>query len=275
MSALPVEPSLSDSSVVTAIKRRVDSYMELMDQIRRDDGLRAKEADLLEQFERYTADILDRYEPPGRRNRESLIFAKIYKEWDRGLPEDDRRRTLITALMAADVESRGPLRLTRAQNKRLAKVFENIGAECRAEGLPLHAELAFDHAAGIHLVLGDNLARDRCLYERSRSRQKAIGLSWEKLRLASAWVLCGYGYKPYLLLFWVIVQLVVFTVAIAMAINGDIIGNLYLCVINYVDPHDADKLPGTAKLLMVLESYFSLVSVSVFFALLVHRWFRI
>ncbi|HEU5469554.1 MAG TPA: hypothetical protein VFV67_02790 [Actinophytocola sp.] len=250
--------------------------MELLDPVRRDDAIRTKEAGLLEQFERYTADILDRYVPPSRRNRESLLFAKIYKDWDPELPDDERRRALMTALMAADVESRGPLRLTRAQNKRLAKVFENIGAECRSEGLPLHAEMAYDHAAGIHLMLGDNMARDRCLYARSRSRQIAMKPSWGKLRLGAAWLLCGYGYKPFLLLFWVVVQLILFTVCVAVALpHGDFVGNLYLCLINYLDPHDADGLPGAAQVLLVVESYFSLVFGSIFFALLVHRWFRI
>ncbi|HET9142060.1 hypothetical protein [Actinophytocola sp.] len=269
------ESPLSDSSVVTAITRRVDSYMELVDEARQDKTLRAKEADLLDRFERYTADILDRYSPPSRRGRESLVFAHIYQAWDPSLPGDDRRRALIKALMAADVESRGPLRLTRAQNKRLAAIFEKIGKECRSEKLFLHAELAFDHAAGIYLQLGDNIGRDRCLYARSRERQRASKPGWEKTRLSFAWILCGYGYKPQWLLFWVIAQLAVFTVFVAIARSGPLWQNMYLCLVNYLDPHDADNLPDAIKILLVIESYFSLVSISVFFALLVHKWFRI
>jgi hypothetical protein len=97
----PSERPLSDSSVVTAITRRVDSYMEMVDQARQAKTLRAKEGELLDQFERYTADILDRYSPPSRRGRESLVFTGIYRAWDPSLPEEDRRRALITALMAA------------------------------------------------------------------------------------------------------------------------------------------------------------------------------
>jgi hypothetical protein len=92
--------------------------------------------------------------------------------------------------------------LTRAQNKRLADIFEKIGRECRSEGLFQPRELAFDHAAGIYLLLGDNHRRDRCLYARSRERQRARKFGWEKIRLTAAWMLCGYGYKPYLLLAW-------------------------------------------------------------------------
>jgi len=271
----PSERPLSNSSVVTAITRRVDSYMEMVDDARQTNTLRAKEGELLDQFERYTADILDRYAPPGRRGRESLLFTDIYKAWDPSLQDEDRRRALIKALMAADVESRGPLRLTRAQNKRLADIFEKIGAECRSEELFQHAELAFDHAAGIHLQLGDNIARDRCLYARSRERQRASKPGWEKSRLTVSWMLCGYGYKPYLLLAWVIAQLLLFTGCVAIALRGSIMENLYLCMVNYLDPRDADNLSGAAKILLVVESYFSLVSISVFFALLVHRWFRI
>jgi hypothetical protein len=275
MNALPIEPPVSFESIATAITRRVDSYIEMVDRARTEKSLRTEEERLLDHFERYTADILDRYSPPGRRHRESLVFAKLYAAWDARLPDDERRRALITALMAAEVESRGPLRLTRAQNGRLAGIFERIGMECRKEQLLRHAELAFDRAAGTYLMLGDNSARDRCLFARSRSKQTALGPGLAKAQLALSWILCGYGYKPWRLLLWVLVELVVFTAGIAVTSPGSVGQSIHTSLTNYLDPGDADGLPGTAQLLLVLESYIGLVSLSVFFALLVHRWFRI
>jgi hypothetical protein len=286
MSAPPSEPSDFVSTVKTAIIRRIDRYTELVDpfiekahKAPHDGSLPTKESELLEKFEHYAVDILDRYPPPGLRDRESLVFTDLYRARDeldetRVAPED-RRRTLFNALMAAEVESRGPLRLTQAQNARLAKVFARIGEACGRERLPLHAALAFERAASIYLLLSDNLARDRCLHARARFTQKATKQGLKKLMLAVSWILCGYGYKPYLLLFWVAVQLVVFTALVALTVPGSMWDGILLSFTNYLDPQGADGATELGKGLLVIESYLSTVSLSVFFALVVHRWFRI
>jgi hypothetical protein len=267
MPASPSEPSAFLDAVTTAIIRRVDHYAELVDAAKEDGKLeRAEEVMLLERFEHYTADVLDRYPPPGPRNRESLAFVHLYRE-----REDDP----LAALMAAEVELRGPLRLTLAQNGRLAAILEGIGAACGREGLLLHAALAYERAAGIYLLLSDNAGRDRCLYQRARFRQKSTGPGVAKALLWLSWILCGYGYKPYRLLFWVAIQLVVFSLGVALTVPGSVWHGIYLSVTNYLDPQGSDELSATAQMLLVTESYVSAVSLSVFFALLVHRWFRI
>jgi hypothetical protein len=275
MPSSPSEPSAFVDAVTTAIIRRVDHYAELVDAAMADGKvLRAEEIQLLDRFEHYTADVLDRYPPPGPRNRESLAFAHLYRMREETSAED-RCRTLLKAFMAAEVETRGPLRLTQAQNGRLAAIFERIGAACGKEGLLLHAALAFERAAGIYLLLSDNAGRDRCLYRRARFRQKATGPGLTKALLSVSWTLSGYGYKPYRLLFWVAIQLVVFSFGVALSVPGSVWHGIYLSVTNYLDPQGSDELSGTAQMLLVTESYVSAVSLSVFFALLVHRWFRI
>jgi hypothetical protein len=276
MPASPSEPSAFVDAVTTAIIRRVDHYAELVDAAKADGRLeRAEEITLLDRFEHYTADVLDRYPPPGPRNRESLAFVHLYREREDDTSAEDRCRALLVALMAAEVESRGPLRLTQAQNGRLAAILERIGAACGKEGLLLHAALAFERAAGIYLLLSDNAGRDRCLYERARFRQKSTGPGLAKALLAVSWTLCGYGYKPYRLLAWVAIQLVVFSLGVALTVPGSVWHGIYLSVTNYLDPQGSDELSATAQMLLVTESYVSAVSLSVFFALLVHRWFRI
>jgi hypothetical protein len=265
MSAQPSEPSAFVGPVTAAIIRRVDRYLEAVEKARAERNLRAAEKDLLEKFESYTADVLDRYVPSGPRSRESLAFAQLYEE----------RGSVLVTLMAAEVESRGPFRLTQSQNGRLARIFERVGAECEREGLLRHAALAYERAAAIYLLLSDNLARDRCLYMKTRYRHKADRPGLAKVMLAISWTLCGYGYRPYLLLLWVGIQIVLFTIGVIVFTPGSIWSGVYISLTNYLNPTGADGQPGIAQILLVAESYVSTVSLSVFFALLVHRWFRI
>ena len=289
MSAPPSQPSDFVSTVKTAIIRRVDHYIELVDPFiekarttPHDSRLPTEESKLLDKFENYAVDVLDRHPPPGPRDRESLVFADLYRARDR-LDEateetspEDRRRTLLIAMMAAEVETRGPLRLTNVQNARLAKIFERIGDACGKENLPLHAALAFERAASIYLLLSSNSARDRCLHAEIRYRQRATKRGFRKTMLTLSWILTGYGYKPYRLLFWVAVQLVLFTALVALNTRGDSLWhNILLSFTNYLDPQGADNVTEFGKAVLVTESYVSAVSLSVFFALLVHRWFRI
>jgi hypothetical protein len=244
-----------------------------LEQVRIKGSLRTKEADLLDQFERYTADVLDRYWSAWPRNRESLAFAPLYEPQVAGSVHD-RYRSLITALMASDVESRSPFRLTQAQNNRLAAVFERIGKECQSEKLLLHAALAFDRAADIYLLLGKGSARDRCLFARKQCIRTAMRPGWVKARTTIAWVLCGYGYQPYRLMLWMMVQIAFFSILFDLTVPESIWSSIYMCLVNYLDPLDTEKLSTMAKVVLVTESYVGLVSLSVFFALLVRRWFR-
>lgn len=159
---MSVEPSDFVRSVTVSITRRADTYVEMLDESGLEGTLRAEEPQLLNQFEKYAADVLDRYVPPGPRRRDSLVFGDLYSA-EANSSLEDRRRSLITALLAAETELSGPLRLTQAQNVRLARVFERLGEGFIIDGLPLHAALAFDRAAGLYLQLQDGRSRDRCL----------------------------------------------------------------------------------------------------------------
>src|SRR5437763_911075 len=123
-------------SVSTAITRHADQYVEDLAEVEHDGRLAAEdEQRFLDRFERNAVYILDRYLPPGPRRRESLVFAHLYRAIIEA-PSDEPRRQLVAALLAAEIEFRGPLRLTRAQNERLARQFEEFGARFMAEGLP-------------------------------------------------------------------------------------------------------------------------------------------
>ncbi|HET9255725.1 MAG TPA: hypothetical protein VFO16_11045 [Pseudonocardiaceae bacterium] len=263
--------------ITTAIVRRADQYVEELERARDEGKLRTEEAKLLDQLEVYTADILDRYRSARSRNRESLAFTSLYDSQVAASAED-RHRALIIALMAAEVEFGGPLRLTQAQNNRLAEVFDRIGQECRAVKLLRHAALAFDRAASIYLSLGNSAKRDSCLFARSQCVRTAMKRSWTKALLTISWIVFGYGYQPYRLILWVIIQLAAFSIGLIIIRGGEQIEqSIFVCLTNYLNPiggDDLKSLPLAAKILLVIESYSGAVSMSVFFALLVRRWFR-
>jgi hypothetical protein len=277
-SAMWEELSEFVGSITTAITRRADKYVDDLDEAELNGTLRAKEQLFLSTFERYAADILDNYLPPGPRRRESLVFAHLYAAEDRSSPEE-RRRQLVTALLAGEVEFRGPLRLTQAQNVRLATLFEHFGVRFMQDGLPSHAALSFDRAATLFLHVGDHSARERCLFAQAHARHRARPRGWLKAMEFLSGVLCGYGHQPYRLLGWVVFQLAAFSIALTLITKGSVVDTVYMCLINYLNPLGLGDTKGVphahaAWALFVVESYAGSVSLSVFFALLVRRWFR-
>jgi hypothetical protein len=261
-----------------AITRRADKYVEMLDESGLQDRLRVEESRLLDTFEKYVVDVLDRYVPPGPRRRDRFVFGDLYSAVADPSAED-HRRSLIAALLAAETEARGPLRLTQAQNVRLAQVFELLGKALTADGLPLHAVLAFSQAAQIYLQVQHSSARDRCLLAQARARHRARRCGWIKALETISAVLCGYGYQPHRLLGWIALQLVGFSVALTLiSAHSSVVENVYACLINYLNPlgvGDTKGMPRSAWILFVVEAYFGAASLSVFFALLVRRWFRL
>jgi hypothetical protein len=92
-------PSDFVRSVTVAITRRADAYVEMLDESRLEGKLPAEEPQLLDQFEQYAIDILDRYVPPGPRRRDSLVFEDLYSATQ--IPHRktaDVRRSLLCSL---------------------------------------------------------------------------------------------------------------------------------------------------------------------------------
>jgi hypothetical protein len=263
-------------SISTSITRRADRYVEMVEERRSLGTLPETEPELLDRFERYAADVLDRYVPPGPRTRESLVFAHLYSAAISAAPEA-AERTAIAALLAAEAESRGPLRLTPAQTTRLALILERLGRRLLDARLPLHAALALTRASALYLQVENQRARDRCELLGLRARHGARDRGWLKALEKVSDLVCGYGYEPYRLLGWVLVQLAAFSAVIIVGYRTSVGEGLYICLVNYLNPlglGDSRELRSGAWLL-VAESYAGLVSMSVFFALVVRRWFRL
>lgn len=256
----------------TLIERWAGRYADDLETVLASDTLRTEEARLLDDFEQRISRVLDEYPEQRSRKPHQLLFKPLYDHPEEDLPSERRQRMLI-ALMAAEVEAGGPQRLSLTQNKDLAQVFRRLGLACERENLMLHASEAFERAAELHLLTNEDTDRDWCLYLRSRARRR-VATGWRRVLQTISGITCGYGYRPHLLLGWVIVQIVVFWLALVIATGGAPAYNFYLAAINYLNPSGSGEMNRTIKTILMTESYFGVLSVNVFFALIVRRWFR-
>lgn len=256
----------------------------------RDNGtLREDEVELANRFESTTTKVLDDYVrdlPREPRKTDALVFHSLYQaaippaivDAD-GLAPDEHEvlRGLLAALLAAETEANGPLRLTTAQTRRLGSVVTKLGDELRRWRLPLHAALAFTQAAALFQTADDQGSRDNCVLASLRARHEAREPGIAKVRETAADWLCGYGYQPYRLLGWGAFQLVVFSLLFILVFGTSVANGTYVALVNYLNPLGSDEsgLPTSARIPLVIESYAGLISTSVFFALIVRRWFRL
>ncbi|MCP2320563.1 hypothetical protein APR12_005945 [Nocardia amikacinitolerans] len=271
------------ASMTTRINRHAAAYAsEIAEHLATAHDHRPEQL-LLDSFNTHVETVLASYDPPGvRRRGDSLVFADSYAEARSPLPGARRSNDVpvefLAALLAAEVEFRGPLRSSRTQNTMLARVYERLGECLSATGLPGHATLAFGRATGLHRQNEDEDAADRCGLARARAQCRARHPRWRRIGGQLSDLLCGYGYRPFRLLMWMLLQLLLFTVAISWLADTALHSSLYLCLINFLNPAgmgDTEAVGRTGRALLVIESYAGTVSMSVFFALLVRRWFRL
>ncbi|MFC9661735.1 hypothetical protein ACFVJ5_15985 [Nocardia sp. NPDC127606] len=211
-----------------------------------------------------------------------LRFGSVYEQVSNVGPDDEpwsMRKPLIAGLIAAEVEFRGPLRLSPTQNALLASQFETLGAALARSELPAHAVRAWTGAMELYRRAHDSAAEDRCGLELARARRATMAPGWERGVSMAADLLCGYGYRPFRLLGWVVVQIALCTgIALLSAGTRSSTDVVYLAVLTFLNPLDPNNVTGMepqAKVLFAVEACLGAVSMSVFFALLVRRWFRL
>ncbi|WP_433732343.1 hypothetical protein ACQP0C_08895 [Nocardia sp. CA-129566] len=274
-------------SITTLIDRHADRYYaeevaEHFDRTR-PESERPSEEFLLDLFNDHVEKLLD-YEEAKKipQRRDSLVFAHIYTAAERPTADGDDSEhppiAVLTALLAAEFEFRGPRRLSRIQNMRLAETYEDLGRSLIASDLPEHAALAFKRAVGLHRLEEDFDAQDRCGLALAQARCRSISPTWRRIPYWTLEVLCGYGFRPFRLLFWIAAILLIGTVVLRLTDSLPIATTLHMCLINYLNPlgrGDLDDVKGAGRTLLIVEAYCGLVFNSLFFALLVRRWFRI
>lgn len=273
------------ASVSTRIQRRATEYAAEADQRLESISVAfdpTAEQALLDSFMAHVDSVVTGYDPPGIRRRDAgLVFTHLYATAREVRQRDDEfraPRALLTALLAAEVEFRGPLRLSRTQKGLLAEVYERLGLTLAAIGLPAHAALALRRAGGLYRQNEDLDDADRCGLALARARCQAMPPGWRRSGNQFSDLVCGYGYRPFRLLGWIAVQMLVFTVAVLLLTGGPPLTALYLCMTSYLNPlgpGDTENLRNGSRWLFIVESWVGTVSMSVFFALLVRRWFRL
>ncbi|WP_327109805.1 hypothetical protein OHB12_18230 [Nocardia sp. NBC_01730] len=254
---------------------------------------RPDEKPLLDSFNSHVEKVVTAFDHSKIKHRgDSLLFSDIYAAADDTTTAMDEvlqraHIELLMALLAAEVELRGPLRLSRTQNMRLADTYEQLGhrllsAELPGQRaktfLPGHAAMAFLRASGLHALNEDIDAQDRCGLALARARRTAIHPAWRRSAGWASDLMCGYGYRPFRLLVWIAALLLVFTVALWLSTPISITTSLHMCLINFLNPlglGDIEKVSRAGHVLLIIESYAGIVATSVFFALLVRRWFRL
>lgn len=258
------------------------------------DGTTLTERTLVAEFHHRVEELVIDYEqediPP---RGDELIFRHIYEDDDKHgetaepLNESDRpkpsatadRYAAITKLLALETEFRGPRRLSGTQNTFLAEWYEKLGRTLRSVDLPAHAALAYKRATWLHGIAEDFSAQDRCRLARARAKRRATKPAWKRLPGFASDVLCGYGFHPFLLLFWIGVQLALFTGVLLIVEHQSLSTSVQLCVTNYLDPVgigdlDSKDIGAAGRFVLGVEAWTGIVFTSVFFALLVRRWFR-
>ncbi|MFI9505755.1 hypothetical protein [Nocardia sp. NPDC052566] len=239
------------------------------------------EQELLDSFNIHVESVLASFDPPGiRRRGDSLVFAHIYDD-AKDVPvrtEEDAAVEQLAALLAAEVEFRGPLRLSRTQATLLAEVYERLGDALTALGLHAHTVLSLRRAAFLHRQNEELDAADRCGLRLARARCLTRPRGWHRVGPRLSDLLCGYGYQPFRLLAWIAAQLILFAVVILLFADGPVGETLYLSITSYLNPTglgDTASLGEGGRAMLAVESWAGTVSLSVFFALLVRRWFRL
>lgn len=255
-------------------------------------ALRDAERASLGNFENVLALALGSYRPtpPTSRGIGRLVFQPLYDKvrvanatYVEG--KSSRRAYLcsvMAALMAAETEALGPLRLTRVQTGKLAWVLTEVGDALKRLGILTYAAEAYDRAARLHLDNDDNTRRDQCLRLKAAAQHKALPYGGKRFVQMLNDVLFGYGFAPYRVLGWMVAQLMVAsTILVALPRhthpNPGFQGTLYIGLQDFVNPMglgDTAGLSHWALTVLVIESYLGLMSSSVFFALLLRKWFR-
>jgi hypothetical protein len=266
-------------SVIDDIAKCELRYRDFIETALTAEDLAQREQELLDVLDSYLPSLVHAFDsqvPPPRERGGNLALEKEYYEW-RGTSgdADARRRGVIRSFLATETERRAQFRLSRSQNGRMAAHFDAIGEEFLTLDMPGHAALAYQSAADLYLPLHQRSHCERSLLNRRRAQHRARPPGLPRVIESVFDALCGYGYRPLRLLAWMTLTLAVFSVAVWLCGPAGYGRSLQGCLIDYLNPlafgDFGTHFGSSAQVLLVIESYFGSISMSVFFALLIRR----
>jgi hypothetical protein len=237
---------------------------------------------LLDALDQYVSDLIEAFNfcaaPQTTGRAGDLTLAPMYNKWTEGDDAWARLRIMIRAYLVTEIERRGMFRLHRAQQMTMAAHYEEIGAEFGALGFHRHAKLAYEFAAELYRILQENEKRDRCLLQMERAKHRDQSFGFASLVESFSDRMCGYGYQPYKLLRWMAIQVLAFTAVVWGLSTVGFVVSVHACLVDFLNPLGLGDVGGgfrgAAAAALVAESWAGSISMSVFFALLVRKWFQ-
>lgn len=275
--------------MIAHIARRAGIYSIELEAVLISEGQarRSAERAALGMLEDQVTHLGDVYDPPPLRRRNALLLADVYFEADAPFragenpenwePEGDVLTKYVQALLAAEVEYHGPVRLNFTQKTQLAEVYEHIGFWMTGYGLYAHAAFAFQRAALLHYQLEDPAAQERCQLWLARALRRQLPLT-RRLPGYVADLLCGYGYRPFRMLPWMVTYVAL--CAVLLIVTSDLSAStaLQLSVLNFFRPAglgDTEGLVPVGRAILMIESLVGALWVVIFAVLFSRRALRI
>jgi hypothetical protein len=274
---VPTANSSGVESVIIGIAQCEEDYRDGIENALRQSGLAEHEEELLVRLDGYLPGLVYAFNndvPPPRERGGGLVLEKEYYEWRRTSGDlDARRQGVIRSYLATETELRGQFRLSRTQNSRIADHYNAMGEEFIALGMPGHAAMAFQSAADLYWPLQQKAKRERALLNWRRAQHRARPKGATRFAETLYDAICGYGYRPFRMLGWMVATLAVFSVAVWLTGSPGYVRSLHGCLIDFLNPLAFGSLDAnfgpTAQVFLIIESYIGSISMAIFFAFLV------
>lgn len=273
---MPTASSRGVESVINGIAQCEEDYRDAVENALRQSALAEREEDLLVRLNGYLPGLVYAFdsEVPPRERGGGLALEKEYYEWWRTSGDPDaRRQGVIRSFLAAETERRGQYRLSQVQSGRIADHYHAVGEEFIALGMPGHAAMAFRSAADLYELPQQKAKRERALLNWRRAHRETRPPGSIRFLESVYDATCGYGYRPFRMLGWMLLTLAVFSLAVWLCGSAGYAKSLHACLVNFLNPltfGDLDGvLSGPAQSLLIIESYIGSISMAIFFAFLV------
>lgn len=245
------------------------------------DGKGFDDSKILDQFHKPFDRFWKKYSLQFVRHSTFELYLEKVKSVDFGRPTDDQPQTaesLLRTFIACEIETRISSRMTDTQKVTLGRLLYSTGRKLLSlDRWPSHASHCFWKASEIFGQLNDYTALDNCLYHRSMAeiRRKTC---FHKIFGIFAYLLAGFGYRPYRLLATCLAVIVLFTLVYQVILPQWTLFDCfrfsfvnYLAMLSY---EDIDGISRTGQALILFQGFLSLVLNSTFIALLGRKWFR-
>ena len=257
------------------------SYIPNALKLLEDDGKKFDDSRILDQFHKPFDRFWKKYGLQFVRHSTFELYLEKVKSVDLRRPASGQPQpveSLLRTFIACEIELRISSHMTDTQKVSLGRLLYSTGCKLLSlDQWPSHASHCLWRASEIFGQLNDYSALDNCLYHRSRAeiRRKS---RLHRIFGIFAYLLAGFGYRPYRLLGACIVVVILFSLIYRVTVPQWTLFDCFLfSSINYLAMLGYENIGGIPRLgqaLVLFQGFLSLVLNSTFIALLGRKWFR-